>query len=95
MICSGRQHSHVGTVTKCCCSSGLRNSQGINRINCLRRSHAEDLFPPQTFAAVDLLPRQLSNFAQRIQCSMALGLLQGKQVFLERLIAKVQDDPCV
>jgi hypothetical protein len=26
---------------------------------------------------------------------MAFGLLQGKQVFLERLIVKVQDDPYV
>jgi hypothetical protein len=26
---------------------------------------------------------------------MALGFLQRKQVFLERLIVKVQDDPCI
>ena len=95
MTGSDRQHSHEGAVSKCCCPSRLRNSEGINGINSLRRSHAEDLFPLQTFVAVDLLPRQLSNFAERIQYSMAFGLLQGKQVFLERLIVKVQDDPCI
>jgi len=67
MISSDRQHSHVRTVSKRRCPSRLRHSQGINRINSLRRSHAEDLFPLETFVAVDLLPRQLSNFAERIQ----------------------------
>ena len=94
-ICSDRQHSHVRTVSKRRCPSRLRHSQGINRINSLRRSNAENLFPLETFVAVDLLPCQLSNFAERIQYSMAFGLLQGKQVFLERLIVKVQDDPCI
>jgi hypothetical protein len=75
MMCSDRQHKHAEVVTKCFCAWGLRNSQGVNGINSLRRLHAEDLFPIQTFVALDLLPRQLSNLAQRIQCSMALGLL--------------------
>jgi hypothetical protein len=75
MICSDRQHTHVRTISKCRCPSRLRNSEGINGINSLRRSHAEDLFPLQTFVAVDLLPRELSDLAQGIKRRMSLGLL--------------------
>ena len=75
MIESDRQHSHVGAVSKCCCPSGLRNSEGINGINSLPRSHAEDLFPLQALVAVDLLPRELSNLAQGVERCMSLGLL--------------------
>ena len=93
MIESDRQHSHVGAVSKCCCPSRLRNSEGINGINSLRRSHAEDLFPLQALVPVDLLPRVLTDLAQRIQCRMTLGFLQRKQVFLKGRIVQVQYDP--
>jgi hypothetical protein len=75
MIGSERQHSHVRAVSKCCCPSRLRNSEGINGINSMRRPHAEDLLPLQALVAVDLLPRQLTDLAQGIERRISLGLL--------------------
>ena len=93
MVNSDSEHSHVGTFPVRGCPSRLRNAQRVNGIYSLRCTDAENLFPPQTFVPVDLLPRELTDLAQCIERRMTLGFLQRKQVFLERRIIQVQDDP--
>ena len=93
MVNSDSEHSHVGTFPVRGCPSRLRNAQRVNGIYSLRCTDAENLFPLKALVAVDLLPRELTDLAQRIERRMSLGFLQRKQVFLERRIVQVQDNP--
>ena len=70
----------------------LGDVQGVDRIDPLGWPDAGDLLPLQALVAVQLVLGQLADFLERIQGSVALGLLQCEQVVLKHRIVEVEPD---
>ena len=70
----------------------LGDAQGVDRIDALRWLDAGDLLPLEPLIAVKLVPGQLADLVERIQCSMALRLLQREQIGLKDGVVQVEPD---
>lgn len=80
--CDAEQADEVFVPMRCG-PACLGDAQGVDRIDTLGRLDAGDLLPLETLVAIQLVPGQFANLAKRIQCRVALGLLQRQQVVLK------------
>jgi len=95
MIRCHSQKPHEIPVAIRCATAGLGDSEGVDRINSLRRFHADDFFPPQTVVSVELAPAQLPDFSQGIQRRVAFWFLQAEQVILKNGVIQIKANRAV
>jgi len=71
-------------------TTGLRDSQWVDRIDTRRWIYADDSFPLQTVVPVKRAPTQQPDLSQGINRRDASGLLQTEQVFLKNWVFQVK-----